>query len=54
MFSLAKTVTLQTCTFQRFGPGGYGTFIFSQAPTLDLTIADSIVKCYDNPPDYAT
>lgn len=54
LFHYIKTVTLTTCVFERFSPGGYGTFMFSQANNLRLTIDTCIIKCYSAAPTYAT
>ena len=53
MFSEVKNVVFTTCTFEKFGPGGFGTFLYSVAPTLALTMDQSIVRCYTAAPVYA-
>lgn len=47
-------VVIQNSRFQRFGPGSYGTFMFSTCSTLNLLIEDSVLMCYDSPANYNT
>lgn len=54
MISNAALISISSSTFQRFGPGSYGTFMYSTCTTLDLLIQNSVLKCYDNAYTYST
>lgn len=54
MVKNAAAIQITNSLFQRFGPGSYGTFLYSTCTTLDLLIEDSVLMCYDNPYTYST
>ena len=54
MFENVKDVELISVTAQRFGPGLYGSFLYSTCTTIDLKMTGSVLKCYDNAFNYNT
>jgi hypothetical protein len=54
MMVKVKDVTFDTCIFERFGPGYYGTFLYANNTALNLVITDSTVKCYSTAAVYNT
>lgn len=55
MFEKIKTVTIaQQSVFERFGPGSYGTFMYSLWNTLELILRESTFKCLSSAPTYTT